>query len=45
MRITDRLAALVPSPRVHRRRYFRVLAPNSRLRAAVASDVSASRGN
>jgi len=33
----DRLAALVPPPRVHRHRYFGVLAPNSPLRAAVTA--------
>ncbi|MBK9115549.1 MAG: transposase [Betaproteobacteria bacterium] len=33
----DRLAALVPPPRVHHHRYFGVLAPNSPLRAAVTA--------
>jgi hypothetical protein len=33
----DRLAALVPSPGVHRHRYFGVLAPNSPLRDAVTA--------
>lgn len=33
----DRLAALVPPPRVHRHRYFGALAPNSPLRAAVTA--------
>ena len=32
---SDRLDALVPPPRVHRHRYFGVLAPNSHLRSAV----------
>lgn len=32
-----RLAALVPPPRVHRHRYFGVLAPNSPLRPAVTA--------
>ena len=31
------LAALVPPPRVHRHRYYGVLAPNARLRAAVTA--------
>src|SRR3982750_4120406 len=31
MRIIDRLATLVPSPRVHRHRYFGVLPPDSPL--------------
>lgn len=35
--LLDRLAALVPPPRVHRHRYFGVLAPNSPLRAAVTA--------
>jgi hypothetical protein len=30
--LLDRLAALVPPPRIHRHRYFGVLAPNSPLR-------------
>ena len=41
----DRLAALVPPPRVHRHRCFGVPAPNSPLRAAMddaASDAAAS---
>ncbi len=33
----DRLAALVPPPRIHRHRYFGVLAPNSPLRTAVTT--------
>jgi hypothetical protein len=32
-----RLATLVPPPRIHRHRYFGVLAPNSPLRAAVTA--------
>jgi Putative transposase len=31
---STRFAALVPPPRVHRRRYYGVLAPNAPLRAA-----------
>jgi hypothetical protein len=37
LELRDRLAALVPPPRVHRYRYFGVLAPNSPLRAAVTA--------
>jgi hypothetical protein len=37
LQFLDRLAALVPPPRVHRHRYFGVLAPNSPLRAAVTA--------
>jgi hypothetical protein len=37
LELLDRLAALVPLPRVHRHRYFGVLAPNSPLRAAVTA--------
>ena len=33
----DRLAALAPPPRVHRHRYYGVLAPNSPLRPAVTT--------
>ena len=33
----DRIAALVPPPRVHRHRYFGVLAPHSPLRTAVTA--------
>jgi len=36
----DRLAALVPPPRVHRHRYYGVLAPNSPLRDAVTAMAS-----
>jgi hypothetical protein len=35
--LRDRLAALVPPPRIHRHRYFGVLAPNAPLRAAVTA--------
>ncbi len=37
LQLLDRLAAFVPPPRVHRHRYFGVLAPNSPLRAAVTA--------
>ena len=37
LELIDRLAALVPPPRIHRHRYFGVLAPNSPLRAAVTA--------
>ena len=37
LELLDRLAALVPPPRVHRHRYFGVLAPNAPLRAAVTA--------
>lgn len=33
LELIDRIAALVPPPRMHRHRYFGVLAPNSPLRA------------
>jgi len=35
--LLDRLAALVPPPRLHRHRYFGVLAPNAPLRTAVTA--------
>jgi hypothetical protein len=35
--LIDRIAALVPPPRIHRHRYFGVLAPNAPLRAAVTA--------
>ena len=35
--LLDRLARLVPPPRIHRHRYHGVLAPNARLRSAVVS--------
>jgi len=37
LELLDRLAALVPPPRLHRHRYFGVLAPNSPLRPAVTA--------
>ena len=37
LELLDRLAALVPPPRIHRHRYFGVLAPNSALRTAVTA--------
>jgi len=37
LQLLDRLAALVPPPRIHRHRYFGVLAPNSPLRTAVTA--------
>jgi hypothetical protein len=37
LELLDRLATLIPPPRRHRHRYFGVLAPNSRLRAAVTA--------
>jgi hypothetical protein len=37
LELLDRLAALVPPPRIHRHRYFGVLAPNSPLRTAVTA--------
>ena len=38
LELIDRIAALMPPPRIHRHRYFGVLAPNSPLRAAVAGN-------
>ncbi len=35
--LIERIAALVPPPRTHQRRYYRVLAPNSPLRCAVTA--------
>ena len=37
VKLIDRIAALVPPPRVHRHRYHGVLAPNSPLRAQVTA--------
>lgn len=37
LELLDRLATLVPPPRIHRHRYFGVLAPNSPLRTAVTT--------
>ena len=42
MELIDRLAALVPSPRAHRHRYYGVLAPHSPLRAA-ATELAAAQ--
>jgi hypothetical protein len=38
--LLERLAALVPPPRVHRHRYYGVLAPNAPLRQAVTAMVT-----
>ena len=40
LELIDRLAALVPPPRVHRHRYYGVLAPNSPLRPEVTAMAS-----
>lgn len=45
LELIDRIAALVPAPRVHRHRYSGVLAPNARLRPAVTALVSADEGD
>jgi Putative transposase len=37
LQLIDRIAALVPPPRIHRHRYYGVLAPHSPLRAAVTA--------
>jgi len=37
LELLDRLAQLVPPPRIHRHRYHGVLAPNARLRSTVVS--------
>ena len=37
LELIDKVAALVPPPRVHRHRYYGVLAPNAPLRAAVTA--------
>jgi hypothetical protein len=37
LELLARLAALVPPPRIHRHRYFGVLAPNAPLRTAVTA--------
>jgi hypothetical protein len=37
LELIERLAALVPPPRMHRHRYYGVLAPNAPLRAAVTA--------
>ena len=41
LELIDRIAALVPPQRIHRHRYFGVLAPNSPLRAAVTAMAAA----
>jgi hypothetical protein len=41
LELINRIAALVPPPRLHRHRYFGVLAPNSPLRAAVTAMAAA----
>jgi hypothetical protein len=37
LELLERLAHLVPPPRIHRHRYHGVLAPNARLRSTVVS--------
>ncbi len=37
LELIDKLAALVPPPRIHRHRYYGVLAPNSPFRASVTA--------
>ena len=37
LELISRIAALVPAPRVHRHRYYGVLAPNARLCPAVTA--------
>ena len=44
LQLLDRLAGLVPPPRVHRHRYHGVLAPHARLRRAVTPVLSAVEG-
>lgn len=39
LELIDRIAALIPPPRIHRHRYYGVLAPNSPLRAAAVAMV------
>jgi hypothetical protein len=41
LELIGRIAALVPAPRVHRHRYYGVLAPNARWRPAVTALVCA----
>ena len=41
LELIERIAALVPPPRAHRHRYYGVLAPNARLRAAVTAQAPA----
>ncbi len=45
LELIGRIAALVPSPRVHRHRYYGVLAPNARLRPAVIALVCTDDGD
>ena len=40
LELIRRIAALVPPPRIHRHRYFGVLAPNSPLRSAVTAQAA-----
>ena len=42
LELLERLAALVPPPRVHRHRYYGVLAPNAPLRQVVTAMATAS---
>jgi Putative transposase len=44
LELSDRIAAWVPAPRVHRHRYYGVLAPNVRRRPAVTALVCADDG-
>jgi len=44
LELLDRLAALVPPPRLHRYRYFGVLAPNSPLRASTSWALAPANG-
>ena len=37
LELIDKIAALVPPPRIHRHRYYGVLAPNAPLRVAVTA--------
>jgi len=37
LELISRLAALIPAPRLHRHRYYGVLAPNARLRSALTA--------
>ena len=41
LELITKIAALVPPPRAHRHRYYGVLAPNARLRAAVTAQAPA----
>lgn len=44
LQLLDRLAALLPPPRIHRHRYFGVLAPNAPLRTATTTPPTPRRG-